>query len=245
VVLAWGYFLWSGVNDPLGGIYQLFPLFGIANQLLAAVGLALATTLIIKSGRARYAWVTLVPLAWDAVVTLTASWYKVFSADPKLGFFAQQGTYQAAIDAGKVLAPAKTMDAMHQIVTNALVDGVLSALFAVLVIIVILDASRIWVKALSTREPLPLMESPVVPSQIVAPAGLWPTADERKLAAARRTLDAVRWYLREVAGESSYERYVEHESRENPGLPVMSRQKFERQRQDYRDRTLPQSPPLG
>ena len=183
VVLAWGYFLWTGVNDPLGGIYQLFPLFGIANQLLAAVGLALATTLLIKSGKVRYAWVTLVPLAWDAAVTLTASWYKVFSDDPKLGFFAQRTTYQAAIDDGKLLAPAKTMDAMHQIVTNATVDGVLSALFAVLIIIVILDAFRIWVKALSAREPLPLMESPVVPSQIVAPAGLWPTADERRLLA--------------------------------------------------------------
>src|SRR5450759_4766775 len=161
VVLAWGYFLWTGVNDPLGGIYQLFPLFGIANQLLAAVALALATTLLIKSGKARYAWVTLVPLAWDAAVTLTASWYKVFSGDPTLGFFAQRSTYQAAIDNGKLLAPAKSMDAMHQIVTNATVDGVLSALFAVLIIIVILDAFRIWVKALSAREPLPLMESPV------------------------------------------------------------------------------------
>jgi uncharacterized short protein YbdD (DUF466 family) len=137
------------------------------------------------------------------------------------------------------------MDAMHQVVTNALVDGVLSALFAVLVIIVILDAFRIWVKALSAREPLPMMEAPVVPSQIVAPAGLWPTADERKRAAARRTLDAVRWYLKEVAGESSYERYVEHESRKNPGRPVLSQREFERQRQDYRDHTLPQSPPLG
>jgi carbon starvation protein len=183
VVLAWGYFLWTGVNDPLGGIYQLFPLFGIANQLLAAVALALATTLIIKSGKARYAWVTLVPLAWDATVTLTASWYKVFSDDPKLGFFAQRTTYQAAIDNGKVLAPAKSMDAMHQVVTNATVDGVLSALFAVLIIIVILDSFRIWVKALSSREPLPMMESPVVLSQIVAPAGLWATADERMLLA--------------------------------------------------------------
>jgi len=184
VVLAWGYFLWTGVNDPLGGIYQLFPLFGIANQLLAAVALALATTLLIKSGKARYAWVTLVPLAWDAAVTLTASWYKVFSGDPTLGFFAQRSTYQAAIDNGKLLAPAKSMDAMHQVVTNATVDGVLSALFAVLIIIVILDAFRIWVKALSAREPLPLMESPVVTSRIVAPAGLWATADERRLLAA-------------------------------------------------------------
>ena len=108
VVAAWGYFLWVGVGDPLGGINQLFPLFGIANQLLAAVALTLGTVILVKSGRVRYAWVTGVPLAWDAAVTLTASYQKVFSADPRIGFFANAERYSTAIEQGKLLAPASS-----------------------------------------------------------------------------------------------------------------------------------------
>ena len=124
MVGAWGYFLWVGVTDPLGGINQLFPLFGIANQLLAAVALTVATTILIKSGRVKWAWVTAVPLAWDAAVTLSASWYKIFSSDPLIGFFAQRDKYQQALDAAKVIPPAKSLDDVAQIVTNSTVDGV-------------------------------------------------------------------------------------------------------------------------
>ena len=180
VVGAWGYFLYAGVTDPLGGINQLFPLFGIANQLLAAVALTVATTILIKSGRLRFAWVPALPLAWDAAVTLTASWQKVFSADPKLGFFAQRDRYQTALDQGQLLPPAKDLGDMHTIVTNSTVDGVLAALFAVLIVIVILDAARVWVRALRTG-PLPTTERPFVPSRLVAPAGLFPTREEREL----------------------------------------------------------------
>ncbi|MEV4474564.1 carbon starvation CstA family protein [Nonomuraea salmonea] len=183
VVAAWGYFLYQGVNDPLGGINQLFPLFGIANQLLAAVALTVATTLLIKSGRLKWAWVTGVPLAWDVAVTLTASWQKVFSADPKLGFFAQRDRYQAALDQGELLAPARTEDAMRQIVINSTVDGVLAALFAVLIIVVLIDAARIWIKAIRLREPLPDTEAPFQESTIVAPSGLIATREEKELMA--------------------------------------------------------------
>jgi carbon starvation protein len=191
VVALWGYFLYVGVTDPLGGINQLFPLFGISNQLLAAIALAVCTTLLIKTGRARYAWVTLLPLAWDAAVTLTASWQKVFSSDPTLGFFAQRARYAGAVADGQVLPPAKSMDDMHQIVTNSTVDGVLSAVFALLVVVILVDAARASIRALRSPEPLPTTESPYAPSQIVAPSGLWATAEERaELAAAGETVGA-------------------------------------------------------
>ncbi|WP_190817707.1 carbon starvation CstA family protein [Saccharopolyspora pogona] len=181
IVGAWGYFLWAGVNDPLGGINQLFPLFGIANQLLAAVALAVATTILIKSGRAKYAWVTLVPLVWDAAVTLVASWQKIFSADPKIGFFAQRAAYQAALDAGQTSkGSAHTVEEMQKVVVNSTVDGVLSILFALLIVIVLVDAVRIWIKALRTSAPLPSTEAPHVESKIWAPSGLIPTVEEKQ-----------------------------------------------------------------
>jgi len=179
VVAAWGYFLYTGVTNPLGGINQLFPLFGIANQLLAAVALTVATTILVKSGRLKWAWVTGVPLAWDAVVTLTASYQKVFSDDAKIGFFAQRDKFQDALDKGQVLPPAKSVDDMHQVVTNSTVDGILAALFAVMIIVVILDASRIWLRVIVSRRALPTTETPFVESELFAPAGLFPTADER------------------------------------------------------------------
>ncbi|MDJ1135558.1 carbon starvation CstA family protein [Streptomyces iconiensis] len=191
VVALWGYFLWVGVHEPLGGINQLFPLFGIANQLLAAVALAVCTTLLVKSGRLKWAWVTAVPLVWDAVVTLTASWQKVFSTDPKVGFFQQRSVYQDAINDGKVIPPAKTMDDMNTVVTNSTVDGVLAALFAVLVVVVLLDAARTCVRAIRNPQSAKLNEVPHEESQIVAPAGLIPTKEEKaELAAAGPSEDS-------------------------------------------------------
>jgi carbon starvation protein len=190
VVGAWGYFLYSGVSDPLGGINQLFPLFGIANQLLAAVALTVATTILIKSGRLRWVWVTAVPLAWDVAVTLTASWYKIFSSDPLIGFFAQRSKYQDALDAGKVLPPAKSLDDVSQIVTNSTVDGVLSILFAALIIVVIADAARIWFQTLSGRREPILAETPAEPSNLWAPSGLFPTAEDRARQAEQRAAGA-------------------------------------------------------
>jgi carbon starvation protein len=187
VCALWGYFLWVGVHEPLGGINQLFPIFGISNQLLAAVALAVCTTLLVKSGRLKWAWITGVPLAWDATVTLTASWQKVFSSDPKVGFFKQRSVFQDAIDAGKVLPPAKSMDDMHTVVTNSTVDGVLSAILAVLVVVVIADALRVCVRHIRRPALSTLSETPYVESNIVAPAGLIPTREEKEEA----TRDAV------------------------------------------------------
>ncbi|MGP4006297.1 carbon starvation CstA family protein [Streptomyces sp. 4N124] len=176
----WGYFLWVGVHEPLGGINQLFPIFGISNQLLAAVALAVCTTLLVKSGRLKWAWITGVPLAWDATVTLTASWQKVFSSDPKVGFFKQRQVFQDAIDRGEVLAPAKSMDDMRTVVTNSTVDGVLTAILAILIVVVIVDATRVCVRHVRRPALSTLSEAPYVESKLVAPAGLIPTREEKE-----------------------------------------------------------------
>ena len=165
IVAGWGYFLYAGVNDPLGGINQLFPLFGIANQLLAAVALTVGTTILIKMGKLRYAWITALPLAWDAAVTLTASWQKIFSSDPAIGFFAQRAAAVQSIESGRLNDTLKALKAESiqdapQILVNTTVDGILSILFAVMIIVVILDAVRVWFGIIrGTKEP-DLSEAP-------------------------------------------------------------------------------------
>ncbi|MEO6279757.1 carbon starvation CstA family protein, partial [Roseateles sp.] len=136
-VATWGYFLYQGVVDPLGGINTLWPLFGIGNQMLAAVALMLGTVVIFKMKKDRYAWVTAVPAAWLLVCTMTAGWLKIFSADPKLGFLAHADKYATAIADGKVLAPAKTLDAMSRVVFNDRLDAALCLLFMGVVISVL------------------------------------------------------------------------------------------------------------
>jgi carbon starvation protein len=180
VVGSWGYFLYTGVTNPLGGINQLFPLFGIANQLLAAVALSLATTLLIKHGKIGWAWITAIPLAWDATVTLTASFQKVFSSDPRVGFFTQRNRFQDALDRGEVLAPAKDVGDMEQVVLNSTIDGLLAGFFAVLIIIVLASSAIVWVRAIRAGGSLPTTEVPYQRSRIVAPAGLWTTAEEKR-----------------------------------------------------------------
>ena len=179
VVGLWGYMLYVGVTDPLGGINQLFPLFGIANQLLAAIALTLATTLLIKHGKLKWAWVTGVGLAWDLIVTMTASYQKVFSSDPKIGYWEQRSVYQTAMDNGEVLAPATDMDQMQQIVTNSGVNGTLQAAFALLVIVVVANAVVIWVRAVRAGG-LPTTEVPKQPSHIVAPSDFFATKEEKE-----------------------------------------------------------------
>jgi carbon starvation protein len=179
VVGLWGYMLYVGVTDPLGGINQLFPLFGIANQLLAAIALTLCVTLLIKHGKVKWAWVPGVGLVWDLITTMTASYQKVFSDNPKIGYFEQRSVYQAAINNDTVLAPAADMDQMQTIVTNSTVNGTLQSIFAILVIIVVANAIVIWVKAIRAGG-LPTTEVPATPSDIVAPADFFATKEEKK-----------------------------------------------------------------
>jgi carbon starvation protein len=179
VVGLWGSVLYIGVTDPLGGVNQLFPLFGIANQLLAAIALTLCTVLLVKHGKLRYAWVTALPLAWDLVVTMTASWQKVFSGDPRVGYFTQAQVYRDAQDAGELLAPAQDQGQMDQVIFNSTLNGILQAIFALLTLVVAAHAAVVIMRAIRSGG-LPTTEEPAVPSKLVEPAGLFPTAEEKR-----------------------------------------------------------------
>jgi carbon starvation protein len=141
IVAAWGYFLIQGVIDPLGGINSLWPLFGIANQLLAATALAAATTILVKSGRARFGIATVLPLAWLLAVTMTAGWQKLFAADRRIGFLAQADHLAAELGAGRV--PAEKVFQTQQVIFNNRLDAAVTALFMVLVAVVVVDAARV------------------------------------------------------------------------------------------------------
>ncbi|GEO41280.1 carbon starvation protein [Skermanella aerolata] len=133
-VTAWGYFLYQGVVDPLGGINTLWPLFGISNQMLAAIALILCTVVLFKMKRQRYAWVTMVPTAWLLICTLTAGWQKLFHPNPAIGFLSHAGKFSDALAAGTILAPAKTVEEMNRIIFNDYVDAVLCGLFIAVVL---------------------------------------------------------------------------------------------------------------
>ncbi|MEV0299254.1 carbon starvation CstA family protein [Nocardia sp. NPDC050710] len=180
VVAAWGSILLMGVNDPLGGINALYPLFGIANQLLAAVALTVVLTIIVKKGLVKWAWIPAVPLVWDLTVTMTASWQKIFSADPKLGYWKQHSLCQQAKDAGKGCLTAKTPEQVDTVIRNTFIQGTLSIIFAGLVLIVavvgVLVCLRAWRKGGSETT-----ESPEEPSKIFAPSGFIATPAEKEI----------------------------------------------------------------
>jgi carbon starvation protein len=182
VVAAWGSTLLMGVTDPLGGINTLFPLFGIANQLLAAIALTVVTVVVIKHGLVKWAWIPAVPLLWDLIVTLTASWQKIFSGDPKVGYWTQHFQYKAALDAGKEsMGAAKNPGQIADVVRNTFIQGTLSIVFAVLVVIVFAAGVVMAVRSLRGRG-LPLTAEEPVASRIFAPSGLIPTHAEKEVA---------------------------------------------------------------
>jgi carbon starvation protein len=159
-VLMWGYFLYQGVIDPLGGVNTLWPLFGIANQLLAAVALCVGTTVIIKMGKARYAWITIMPLVWLAIVTMTAGYQKIFSPDPKLGFLARASLYKETLAAGNLPAGIPSADVAQRFIFNDTVDAAVAAFFMVSVIIIIVASANEWYKVISGRMPAVSTEHP-------------------------------------------------------------------------------------
>jgi carbon starvation protein len=164
VVLAWGYFLYQGVRDPLGGINSLWPLFGIANQLLAAIALCVATTILIKMHGARYIWITGVPLVWLVIVTFTASWQKIFSPVPRIGFLAQADQLGAALRSGAIaadrVAPTQTL------IFNARLDAAVCGVFLILVAVILIDSVRVWAGILRGTRARQVVESPFVLSRL-------------------------------------------------------------------------------
>ena len=179
VVAAWGGILLMGVTDPLGGINTLFPLFGIANQLLAAIALTVITVVVVKKGLLKWAWIPGAPLLWDLVVTLTASWQKIFSANPTIGYWSQHSQYSAAKHAGKTaFGSAKNVHQLNDVIRNTFIQGTLSILFALVVVIVVVAGIIVAFKA-ARGGGRPLTEDDSVPSRLFAPSGLIPTAAER------------------------------------------------------------------
>jgi carbon starvation protein len=161
IVGAWGYFLWQGVKDPLGGINSLWPLFGISNQLLATVALCVATTIIIKMHRAKYAAVTLVPLAWLVAATFTASWHKLFDANPRVGFLAQ----------ARVLNAGPMTSSTARVIFNNRLDAAVTGVLVVMVTLVLVESARQWMGILRGTREAPVKESPFVKTRLVEERG--------------------------------------------------------------------------
>jgi carbon starvation protein len=161
-VSAWGYFLYQGVVDPLGGINTLWPLFGVSNQMLAAVALILCTVVLFKMKRERYAWVTILPTTWLLICTLTAGWQKIFHENPKIGFLANATRFSAAAERGEILAPAKTVAQMQQIIFNNYIDAALAGVFIVVVLSVLVFGIRACLRAYAVNHPTAL-ETPHEP----------------------------------------------------------------------------------
>jgi carbon starvation protein len=160
IVALWGYFLYQGVVDPLGGINSLWPLFGISNQLLAAVALVVATTILMKMGRLRWIWVTLLPMAWLVIITMTASYQKIFDANPRIGFLAYAKVLAVQIAAGKI--PAEKVAETQRLIFNQRLDAAVTGVLAAMILVLIVEALVHWYGILTRREESVLHESPYI-----------------------------------------------------------------------------------
>ena len=152
-VALWGYFLYQGVIDPLGGINTLWQLFGVGNQMLAGIALLLCTSVLVKMKRERYVWVTLVPTVWLLITTLTAGVQKIFHSDPRIGFVALARKFSAAAAEGKVLAPAKSIEEMQRVAFNNYLDAVVCGFFVLLVLAMCVFTVKICLQALKQAQP--------------------------------------------------------------------------------------------
>jgi carbon starvation protein len=166
IVSAWGYFLIQGVVDPLGGINSLWPLFGISNQLLATIALCVATTILIKMEKKRFVWVTLAPLSWLVCVTMTASYQKIWDANPRIGFLAHAQTLMERLAAGTI--PAAKIADTQRLIFNDRLDAVVSGVFAILVLVILMESGRHWWLYVFGRKEVVLREAPMEASRLTA-----------------------------------------------------------------------------
>jgi carbon starvation protein len=164
VVSAWGYFLYTGTIDPQGGINSLWPLFGIANQMLATIALCVATTILIKTGKARFAWVTAVPLSWLIIITTTAACEKLFSSELRVGFLVHAEDLSNKLAAGTL--PADKIATAPQLIFNDYLDAALTALFLLLTWVLVFDTLRVCYRVLTGKPHTPSSESPHVQSRL-------------------------------------------------------------------------------
>jgi carbon starvation protein len=163
IVIAWGYFLYQGVLDPYGGVNSLWPMFGIANQLLGVIALAVGTTIILKKHGPRFMWITLLPMSWIVSVTYTASYQKVFSPDPRLGFLSQAAELRASLATlgGDQLVQAE------RLIFNANLNAFVCGLFIVLVSAILIDSVRVWIGLIRGTRSRELNETPFVESELI------------------------------------------------------------------------------
>ncbi len=166
-VSMWGYFLYQGVTDPLGGINSLWPLFGISNQLLATVALCVGTTVIVKMGKARYAFVTIIPLVWLVIVTASAGFAKIFSSDPRLGFLSHARLLEGQIAAGTLPANLSAAGAAQRLIFNDRLDAAVAGFFLVAVVVILAASITEWIKVISGQKPAVSSETPYVRTQLV------------------------------------------------------------------------------
>ena len=152
-VAGWGFFVYQGVVDPLGGINSLWPLFGIGNQILASMALILGTVILFKMKKEKYVWVTIVPTIFLFITSMTAGWQKIFHENPKIGFLAQANRFSDAIARGEVLAPAKTVAEMQTIVMSNQINAALCAFFMIVAIVMVIASIRVIRKALASSIP--------------------------------------------------------------------------------------------
>jgi carbon starvation protein len=169
VVLCWGYFLYQGVTDPLGGVNTLWPLFGISNQLLAAIALCVGTTVVIKMGKAKYSFITLAPLTWLTIVNMTAGMQKIFASDPKLGFLSHASWIQGFLDKGELPPGVASAANASRMIFNDRLDAAVAAFFLVAVVVILAASMKEWFAVIGGKKPAMSSEVPFTPKGALAP----------------------------------------------------------------------------